>query len=112
MLRRTYVEIDLAAIKHNLLVIRGMIARNVKILLPVKADAYGHGLREVSLYVQKEGLVDMLGVASASEGIELRHAGVDLPILVLGLTLPEEDIVDRILDYSLSQTVADMALLK
>lgn len=112
MLRRTYVEIDLAAIKHNLLAIRGMIARNVKILLPVKADAYGHGLREVSLYVQKEGLVDMLGVASASEGIELRHAGVDLPILVLGLTLPEEDIVDRILDYSLSQTVADMALPK
>jgi alanine racemase len=110
MLRRTYVEIDLAAIKHNLQQIRRAIGGTVKILLPVKADAYGHGLKEVSLFTQKEGLVDMLGVASASEGIELRLAGVDLPILVLGLTLPDEDIVDTILDYNLSQTVADLTL--
>ena len=112
MLRRTYVEIDLHAIKHNLQLIKKRLNKNVKILLPVKADAYGHGLKEVSLFVQSEGLVDMLGVASPSEGIELRLAGIDLPILVLGLTLPDEDIVDRLLDYSLSQTVADLTLPK
>ena len=110
MLRKTYLEIDLHALQHNLTQIKNCVGSTVKILLPVKADAYGHGLKEISLFVQNKGLVDMLGVATPEEGIELRKAGITIPILVLGLTLPEEEIIDFILDYSLSQAVADIRI--
>jgi len=110
MLRRTIAEINLDSIQNNLKEIKKTVGENVKILLPVKADAYGHGSVEISGFVQKNNLADMLGVASLDEGIELRNAGIKLPILVLSLILPEEKMLNAIIDFNLTQTVADYSL--
>ncbi len=112
MLQKTHVEIDLGAIGHNLSRIREKAGGGVKILLAIKADGYGHGAIPIARYVERRGLADALGVASPSEGIELREAGITLPILVLGLILPDCESLEAVFNYSLSQTVADTALAR
>src|SRR5262245_48623572 len=81
--RPTWAEIDLAALAHNLRVIRKQVGPDVKILAAVKANAYGHGAVECSRRLEAEG-VDWLGVALPEEGVELRDAGIKKPILCLG----------------------------
>lgn len=107
---KTVLEIDLAAIGKNIITIKGIIGHNTKILMPVKADGYGHGAVYVSRYIESRGLVDMLGVASVEEGIELRESGIKLPILILGLILPCKKDINNIIEYDLTQTVADLYL--
>jgi alanine racemase len=77
------VEISRAALVHNIRDFRRLIGRNRKFLAVVKANAYGHGLIEVSQIALRNG-VDWLGVNSVEEGSALRAAGVKEPILVLG----------------------------
>lgn len=84
--RPTWAEIDLAAIEHNLASIR-RAAGPARIMAVVKANAYGHGVEEISHVCQKWG-VDYFGVASLEEAMELRQAGITAPILTLGY-LPE-----------------------
>ncbi len=110
MLRKTYAEINLKAIRNNLNGLKEKAGNDKKVLLPVKADAYGHGIIEVSRYVEKNNIIDMLGVAFLDEGVELRNAGINLPILVLGLIVPDEESTGVILDYNLTQIVADWEL--
>ncbi|MFW5807913.1 MAG: alanine racemase, partial [Spirochaetota bacterium] len=86
--RGTYVTIDMNAIAHNISTVRSIIGPGGKILLPVKADAYGHGAVAVSRFVQEAGIVQYLGVASIEEGVELRENGIGLPILILGFIIP------------------------
>jgi alanine racemase len=109
MFRKTFAEINLSAIKNNIRALKES-SGNKKVLLPVKADAYGHGIIEVSRYVEKNDIVDMLGVATLDEGVELRNAGIRLPILVLGLIVPYDQSLDAICNYNLSQIVADERL--
>ncbi len=80
-MRPTRAEIDLAAIAHNLSVVRSFAAP-ARVLAVVKADAYGHGVVPVALRLEEEG-VDGFGVALAEEGLELREAGIRAPVLVL-----------------------------
>ncbi len=84
---RLWAEIDLSAVAFNLRQVRSCIGTGVDILAAVKADAYGHGAVEIARELVRCG-VNMLGVASVSEGIELREAKISTPILVLGATLP------------------------
>lgn len=79
---RTYVEIDVEALRHNIRIARDRVGKAVKIMCLVKADAYGHGAVAVAKYCRD--MLDYLGVATIDEGIELRQSGVDLPILVVG----------------------------
>jgi alanine racemase len=109
LLKKTYLEIDLGAVKQNLETIKKRIG-NKSVLLAVKADGYGHGAVQVSRLAEAVGLADMLGVSSPIEGIELREAGIKLPILNLGLVLPRREEIDAIIKYDISQTVADFAL--
>jgi alanine racemase len=88
MIERAIAEIDLAAIQNNILFIKDRVGPNKKILQAVKADAYGHGIIEVSKMIEKKKLVDMLGIATIDEGIQLRESGIKLPILLLGLIVP------------------------
>lgn len=84
-----WVEVDLDALRHNVEVARRDLGAGVRLLFVVKADAYGHGAREVCRYAQ--GLaVDMFGVATLHEAIELRESGVHAPILILSPALPSE----------------------
>ncbi|NJR48738.1 MAG: alanine racemase [Leptolyngbyaceae cyanobacterium CSU_1_3] len=88
---RAWVEIDLAALSHNVQQIRGLLAPKTDLMAVVKADAYGHGAVTVAQTVLQAGAT-WLGVATIPEGIELREAGIDAPILVLGATHAAEQI--------------------
>ena len=81
MQRYTICEIDLAAIRHNVGVMKAHVAGGAKFLAVVKANAYGHGAVPVAKAALEAG-ADMLAVAIPEEGIELRHAGITAPILV------------------------------
>jgi alanine racemase len=75
----------------------------------VKADGYGHGAVEVSRVALKSG-ADYLGVAFPEEGQQLREAGIEVPILVVGLIQPEEAY--KVVRFHLSQAVASIELLE
>ena len=106
ILRRTWAEIDLDALEHNYKVARTRIGDGVKYLGVVKADAYGHGAIQVSRKLEQLG-ADYLAVASLDEARELRHAGITLPILILGHT-PSE-MVPQLISYHITQAVSAMA---
>lgn len=104
MQRTNYCEIDLSAIRHNVSVMRERLAPGVKFLAVVKANAYGHGAAPVARAALEAG-ADMLAVAIPEEGLELRRAGIDAPILVLGgieeeaaLAVAAADLVQAVFD--------------
>lgn len=111
----TVAEIDLAALAHNLSEIRRVAGRHTGILAAVKADAYGHGAIEVARTLEREN-VSMLGVARIEEGIELREANVDGPILVLsgvptggpGAFESLDDRISELLKYRLTPVLFDV----
>src|SRR5919202_3930756 len=84
---RTWAEIDLGAVRHNVRVLKRR-ARGARLMAVVKADAYGHGSVPVSLAALEAG-ADSLAVVTAEEGAELRRAGVRAPILVFTDLLPD-----------------------
>jgi alanine racemase len=87
---RAWVEIDLAAIAHNVRQIKEQLAEQAELLAVVKADAYGHGAVGVAKTALQSGAT-WLGVATVTEGVELRRAGISAPILLLGaIHTPEE----------------------
>ena len=102
--RRTWAEINLKNLEHNYRALKKMLPEKCKLLAPVKADAYGHGAVPVAKKLEQVG-ADYLAVASLDEGIELRSAGVGLPILILGYTDPLW--ANELMEYSLTQTVFD-----
>ena len=104
MLYATHAVVDLAAIRENLAGVRDRVGDRA-ILAAVKADAYGHGAVEVSRMIESTGAADWLGVATVPEGIELREAGITLPILKLSHAFPEE--VEAALRADLTLTVVD-----
>ena len=89
MLYQTHVQVHLGNIRHNIESIKKTVGNDCKVLIAVKADAYGHGAVEVSRMAEKIG-VDWLAIATVPEGIELRDAGVKLPMLKLSPAFPEE----------------------
>src|SRR5512133_2951739 len=80
-LRATWAEVDLARLKANMVAIRQRVAP-AQVMLVVKANAYGHGLVEVTRTLAP--LADCIGVAVLEEGVLLRQLGITAPILVLG----------------------------
>jgi alanine racemase len=89
MLYQTHARIHLDNIRFNIEGVRQAIGPNRKLLVSVKANAYGHGAVEVARLAESVG-VDWLAVATVPEGLQLRQAGIRLPILKLSLTFPEE----------------------
>lgn len=102
--RPTWAEIDLSAIRHNVGVVRQIVGPTVEIMAVVKADAYGHGSVPVAKAAIEAG-VDRLGVAILDEAVELREAGIDVPIQILGCSLPEH--AREVVRYDLVQTVSN-----
>src|SRR3990170_8965755 len=107
MHRPTWVEIDLNALKHNLLAVKKRVGPQIKILGIVKADAYGHGDYEVSRVLLNNS-AEMLGIAILEEGIQLRDKGIKAPLLLLGGIFEEQ--IDSIIHYDLIPTVYDSKL--
>lgn len=109
MQRYTICEIDLAAIRHNVGVMKAHVAGGAKFLAVMKANAYGHGAVPVAKAALEAG-ADMLAVAIPEEGIELRHAGITAPILVLGGI--EEAAAHDVVQSELTQVVFDEARIR
>ena len=106
ILRRTWAEIDLDALAHNYHQARARTGPAVRYLGVVKADAYGHGAVQVSRKLEDLG-ADYLAVSSLDEARELRHAGIQAPILVLGHTPPE--MTAELIRHRITQTVSAQA---
>ena len=86
---RAWIEVDHAAIRANLGALRRMAGEEKQVIAVVKADAYGHGAVAVARTLADAG-VERLGVATLGEALELRAAGIELPVLVLwGIGAPE-----------------------
>ncbi len=103
--RPTQAEIDLDAIRHNFFQIKRKTGPSVKILVAVKANAYGHGLLEVATVLADCG-VDYLGTGTIDEAIRLKMAGIKIPIL--NLTSITKGEIEPILDYKIIQAVPDI----
>lgn len=100
--RNTWVEVNLDAIADNVKAFRQHLPAQTRIMAVVKADGYGHG----AVQVAKEALAagaSYLGVALIDEAIELRQAGIEAPILVLGYTAPE--FLEIAVEYNITITV-------
>lgn len=106
-LRPAWVDVDLDALEHNVLAVRRQ-APAMQVMAVVKADAYGHGAVGVSRALERAG-VDWLGVALLEEGAEIRRAGVETPILVLGTARPA--MIALYQRYRLVPTVSSLAEL-
>lgn len=108
-LRPAWVDVDVAALEHNLARVRERLAGSgAQTMAVVKADGYGHGAVGVSQVLEAAG-VDWLGVALLEEGAEIRRAGIELPILVLGTARPAKIALYR--RYKLTPTVSSLAEL-
>lgn len=106
--RTNYCEIDLDAIRNNVRVMK-KYARSPHFLAVVKANAYGHGAVPVAKAALEAG-ADWLAVAIPEEGVQLRDAGIQAPILVLGGAEPQA--VDAIAAAELTQVVFDECMIR
>ena len=102
--KRTWAEISLPSLEHNYRALRGMLPRGCRFVGVVKADAYGHGAIPVAKKLEELG-AEYLAVACLDEAIELRRAGIQMPILILGVTPAE--FAGELLEHGLTQTVQD-----
>jgi alanine racemase len=85
---RCWAEIDIRSLRRNILTIRSMTGQKARVIFVVKADAYGHGLTELALRLDRD--VDLFGVANLVEAQTIRATGSLTPILILSPALPEE----------------------
>ena len=99
--QRVYAEVDPGAIKHNLITIKERVGK--KLLVVIKANAYGHGAMQVAQSVKD--IADYFAVATIEEAIKLREDNITNPILILGYVSPE--YFDDLVKYDIEQTVFD-----
>ena len=105
-MRPTYLEVNLTQLKQNLENIRAKVAP-AKILVVLKANAYGHGVDGVAPFIAP--FADYIGVAIVEEGIHLRKMGIATPILVMGGTLLEQ--LPDFFKYDLTLAASSLDLL-
>lgn len=106
-LKRTWAEINLDALIHNLNLIKKQ--SGARIAAVIKADAYGHGATKVSALMEKEG-VDMFAVSNIDEAMEIRNAGIKSPILILGYT--PVHYTEALAKHNIIQTVYSLEYAK
>lgn len=98
---RTVLKISMEALEHNLNYFRSFLKMETKVMVMVKAFSYGSGSHEIASFLQQKG-VDYLGVAVADEGVDLRKAGVSLPIIVMN---PEMQSFRNMIEYRLEPEI-------
>jgi len=107
-LRPVWAEVDLDKLAYNMREIR-RISKSKNIIAVVKADGYGHGAVDIAPVLLQNG-ANGLAVAVISEAVELRRAGIEAPIMVLGFTPP--NLIDNLLRYDIEQTVINYEFAK
>lgn len=106
---RAWIELDRAALRHNVSVLRSLLPENCELMPAVKANAYGHGAVLIARELNNLG-VTAFCTACIEEGIELRKNGIKGEILILGYTHPKQ--FPLLHKYHLTQTVIDYAYAK
>jgi len=101
----TKVIINIKKFNENLKSIRNRIGKDRLICVPVKSDAYGHGMQQIAEACIKAG-VYCLGIAAVSEGVELRKNGIKAPILLFSQPHPDE--IPQIINENLTPFISDM----
>ncbi len=101
---RIYAGINIDNLRYNVKTMKSLVKPDMKVLLVIKADAYGHGSVEVAK--RTLDLADYFGVATIDEAVELRNAGIDTPILIIGYT--DRDNYDKLIAYNITQAVYDV----
>lgn len=104
---QTILSINLNSIAHNLKYYQGLLKPGVKIMAMVKAFSYGSGSYEIANLLQFNN-VDYLAVAYADEGVELRKAGINVPIIVMN---PEENTFNSLVQYNLEPEIFSYSIL-
>lgn len=104
---QTILEINLSAVAHNIKAYQALLKPGIKLMAMVKAFSYGSGSYEIASLLQFHG-VDYLAVAYADEGVELRRAGITLPIMVMN---PEPSTFEAILQWNLEPELYSMHIL-
>ncbi|MGB4660600.1 MAG: alanine racemase [Mobilitalea sp.] len=107
---RVQANVNLNTIRHNLLEVRKKLNSDTKLMVIIKADAYGHGAVPLAQAIGDSGKIDAYGVAIIEEAVELREAGIDKPILILGYTPKEQ--YDLVVKYEVAQTVFQYEMAK
>ena len=102
---RCWAEVSLDALRENLAWLRHQVGAEVRILTVVKADAYGHGLKQIAALLMQSG-TDIFGVANLSEAQAIRAVGRGWAILILGVCLPEE--VDAVVRDGVMPTISSL----
>ena len=108
-MRATQAHINLDNLRDNINTVKQFVKPGTKLCCAVKADGYGHGAVRVSVAALKAG-VSFLAVASISEGIELREAGIVAPIL--SLSLPLKDEIPSLIVHSITPLVFDFEFIE
>jgi alanine racemase len=103
----TCLEINLSALAHNFNYFRSLLKPETKIMVMVKALSYGSGTYEIANMLQFQK-ADYLTVAYADEGVELRRAGIQLPIMVMN---PEDRSFEAILDFKLEPEIYSLPMM-
>jgi alanine racemase len=106
---RTWAEIDLDALQHNVKEIRKQIRKSTRLLAVIKADAYGHGAVGIVQELLNCGVTDF-AVASVNEAVQLRQAGIQGNLLILGYT-PDENLL-QVVKAGVQQTVYSLSQAK
>jgi alanine racemase len=105
---QTVMEINLNSIVHNLKAYQAHLLPTTKVMAMVKAFAYGSGAAEIAGILQYQH-ADYLGVAYADEGVDLRRAGIQLPVMVMN---PEESAFDSIIEHHLEPELYSFDMMK
>jgi alanine racemase len=105
---QTVLEVNLSALLNNINYYRSNLNQNTKIMAMVKAFSYGSGSFEIANVLQYNR-IDYLAVAYADEGVELRKAGIKLPIMVMS---PEVQSFDNIIKFNLEPELYSFKILK
>ena len=113
--RRIEADIDLDAIRYNIETVKALNPPDKKTLLVIKSDGYGHG--SIAIAREMDDLADYFAVAAMGEALELRAAGIETPILILGYTDEAEyddailhDITLAMYDYNNALKLSEKAL--
>ena len=107
-IHETVLEINLNAIRENIKIYKSFLSPGVKLMAMVKAFSYGSGSFEIANLLQHEG-IDYLAVAYADEGVELRKAGIRLPIMIMNT---EHGSFENVLDYNLEPEIYSFSILE
>ena len=113
---RAWAEVSLDNIAHNVKEIRRITDKKAELMGVVKADAYGHGVLEVTRTLIENG-VTRLAVSMLDEAIQLRQNGIDVPILILSYTDPRRaeeiilnDVTQTVFSHDLAEALSEAAV--